>query len=92
MFLGEDDTHGRQLWITDGTEAGTKRVSPFPGTDPTSQVYEIGATDGYAAAVVYAPEDNGYQLWTYRLGDGATTRGFQTRRNARITSSRWEIE
>lgn len=68
LFPGHDDDHGFELWVTDGTTAGTSRVkdinpgtstsfgSPFPafqGFDFNGKAYFL-ANDG----------TNGPQLWT----------------------------
>jgi ELWxxDGT repeat protein len=61
-FLADDGFHGRELWVTDGTEGGTVLVHDHnPGTAHTS-------IDYYAAngnTLYYLPSDpaTGYEPW-----------------------------
>ena len=63
VFFAKDPAHGRELWRTDGTEAGTallKDLYPGPGSpDVTSCMVEV---DG---ALVFTTEtyDQGIELW-----------------------------
>ncbi|HSK79857.1 MAG TPA: ELWxxDGT repeat protein, partial [Thermoanaerobaculia bacterium] len=61
LFRAEDDTHGYELWITDGTPAGTallKDIHPAGGSNPTN-------LSALGPAVYFAASDgaNGTELW-----------------------------
>lgn len=52
FFVGTDDKHGRELWKTDGTEAGTELVKDiYTGPDGSSpfNLTEVGSTLFFAA-------------------------------------------
>jgi ELWxxDGT repeat protein len=70
LFLAEDPQHGRELWSTDGTPAGTQRVADLcPG--PCSGLFStpVVAGERYFLAVVEAPERRA--LW---VGDDSGLR------------------
>jgi ELWxxDGT repeat protein len=55
-FTADDGTNGRQLWKTDGTEAGTQRVSDVPNTDVSMEPVPLGAVNG---KLVFAARQSG---------------------------------
>jgi ELWxxDGT repeat protein len=61
FFVAEDDAHGRELWVTDGTSAGlVKDIWPGPtGSEPQWLVSSQGR-------VYFAANDpaHGFELWT----------------------------
>ena len=66
FFAADDGVHGEELWVTDGTAAGTKMVKDInPGTN-TSDVNWLTRFNDKA---VFAADDgtNGYELW---ISDG----------------------
>ncbi len=70
FFAGRDDTHGRELWRTDGTAAGTRLVadlSPGGSASEPSRVVEVGRRAYFTAD----DGTHGRELWR---SDG-TTRG-----------------
>ena len=90
LFLGEDPGHGVELWITDGTGAGTRRLTdvcpgPCNGFSATSTDVDLGSFQGrtYLHAIPSTSTDPypGDDLW---VTDG-TPEG--TRRVAGYTPS-----
>ena len=62
FFTAEDDTHGRELWVTDGTPEGTTLVKDvYVGSD-SSDPAELTEVDG---ALFFVADDgiNGQELW-----------------------------
>lgn len=67
LFFATDATHGRELWITDGTEGGTSLLKDInsgtnssvqgPGNDPTPVA--LGSNDFFAAS----DGTDGVELW-----------------------------
>jgi ELWxxDGT repeat protein len=62
LFVAITDAHGRELWITNGTTAGTTLVKDiYPGTSDSnpSYLHNSGST------VFFTADDgtNGYELW-----------------------------
>lgn len=67
FFIGEDAAHGRELWVTDGSSAGTRRVADVrPGPlgifDPAKRLWIQGRGDG----VIFAADDglHGVEPWS----------------------------
>jgi len=61
-FAADDDTSGRELWQTDGTEAGTTRVKDiYPGSGSS---HASGLT-AFRGGLYFAAEDgtSGTELW-----------------------------
>ncbi|MCB0455331.1 MAG: T9SS type A sorting domain-containing protein [Flavobacteriaceae bacterium] len=61
LFMASDDANGRELWITDGTEAGTSLLKDiYPGTANSNipLLYKIGET-----VYFYASTLSGGGLW-----------------------------
>jgi ELWxxDGT repeat protein len=69
FFVARDGVHGRELWKSDGTAAGTVMVKNiFPGDEPSDPrgITAVGATVFFAAA----HPDHGTELWR---SDGTAT-------------------
>jgi len=73
FFSATDNVHGNELWVTDGTEAGTRLVSDiFPGSTG-SNPYDLAAFNGrlvYGADGLYGAEpwiSNGTSAGTYMI-------------------------
>jgi ELWxxDGT repeat protein len=61
-FVFDDDAHGRELWKTDGTAAGTALVSDaFPGAQG-SNPHDL-TPDGNALLLAAAPDADGSEAW-----------------------------
>jgi len=69
LFAGKDREHGRELWVTDGTAAGTRLLMDIRPGSPSSEPSEITligdrfflrAGDGHVDAHGFADAD----LWT----------------------------
>ncbi|MBS41850.1 MAG: hypothetical protein CMH83_01490 [Nocardioides sp.] len=71
-FLADDGVHGRELWRTDGTAAGTARLTDLAPGDADAEIDMLGAvTVGDRLYVVASDPDHGRELWTsngYRGG------------------------
>ncbi|MDR1718875.1 MAG: T9SS type A sorting domain-containing protein [Dysgonamonadaceae bacterium] len=66
FFAASDATHGEELWVTDGTAAGTKMVKDInPGTSGS----DVNWLSRFNDKVVFAANDgtNGMELW---ISDG----------------------
>ncbi|RMG45411.1 MAG: hypothetical protein D6718_07605 [Acidobacteria bacterium] len=76
FFAAEDPGAGRELWITDGTEAGTRRVKdiePGPGSSSPHDLTALGNLVLFAASTTDAGEElwasDGTEAGTARLAD-----------------------
>lgn len=68
FFVHDDGSHGRELWATDGTAAGTRLVRDINPGLPDGEIYSITAFNG--AAYFWANDGtNGMELWR---SDGST--------------------
>ena len=71
LFTANDGTHGFQLWVTDGTTAGTMMVDDIDPTPPSPGLrYPVAYGPRYLVAldnsrVLFSANDgtHGYQLW-----------------------------
>ncbi|HEX7186033.1 MAG TPA: ELWxxDGT repeat protein [Thermoanaerobaculia bacterium] len=73
FFAASDEEHGRELWVSDGTEAGTRLVKDiFPG-DRSSVPDQLAAIPG---GLVFAASDDvhGQEVWR---SDGTAAGTFQ---------------
>jgi ELWxxDGT repeat protein len=62
-FTVDDRVHGNELWVTDGTQAGTQLASDLtPGSEGTSFQWLAGAPHGLYFAT-YAPGNYANHLW-----------------------------
>lgn len=69
-FDGEDDIHGVELWVTDGTKLGTKmfaEINPYDHSMPLS-MYQFG---DYIYCMANGGHD-GWQLWAANGKPGGT--------------------
>jgi len=72
LFVADDGAHGRELWATDGTAAGTALVLDICAgacsSDP--QYLTPFSSDGY---VYFSADDgvHGHELWVWRGGNDA---------------------
>ncbi len=69
FFVGDDDEHGQEIWVTDGTPAGTKMVLDiFPGPNSSSITQFFAMND----IVYFAASDSvhGREVWR---SDGTAT-------------------
>ncbi|MCA9213603.1 MAG: peptidylprolyl isomerase, partial [Planctomycetales bacterium] len=66
MFTAETEEHGRELWISDGTEAGTSLVRDIlPGTDGGFDGSEFDRLIEVDGILFFAGiDDDGRELWT----------------------------
>jgi len=71
FFTASDDDYGRELWMTDGSKEGTKRVTDImPGKDGSNPdaLTVIGDTIFYSAF----HKDFGRELWKTNISTGQT--------------------
>ncbi|MFM7075649.1 MAG: ELWxxDGT repeat protein [Planctomycetaceae bacterium] len=74
FFNATDGVHGSELWETDGTSAGTKRVSDIhPGAAGSNPV--ILGDDGLTLFFTAADGAHGRELWRLRLSLAPTVLG-----------------
>jgi ELWxxDGT repeat protein len=67
-FLADDGVHGNELWVSDGTTAGTKLVKDInPGIESSFPIY-LKVFNGSLIFQAYNP-DQGVELW---ISDGST--------------------
>jgi ELWxxDGT repeat protein len=73
LFSGVDPDHGAELWQTDGTPAGTRRVADLNPGAASSAPSEFFATGD---RVFFSADDgvHGRELWTLRVGDAVPCR------------------
>jgi ELWxxDGT repeat protein len=63
-LTGYDPTHGAQLWVSDGTQAGTTRLTSFGQLPPYMAQQGIGGLTAVGTKVYFLANDNtGRQLW-----------------------------
>lgn len=62
FFSADDDRHGRELWISDGTTVGTTMVKDIhPGAEGWATMTPVGVAG--TAFFVADDGDHGYELW-----------------------------
>ncbi len=67
VFVAGDGVHGRELWTSDGTEAGTRLVKDiYPG--PLDSTFGVGMT--VAGPAVFFRADDGEHGWELWRSDG----------------------
>jgi ELWxxDGT repeat protein len=71
-FVADDGTHGRELWVTDGTEGGTQLVREHHPLSTGSSISHMAANGN---VLYYVPNDavTGAEVWRTE-GTAATTR------------------
>lgn len=65
-FAATTEGQGRELWLTDGTEAGTALVKDiFPGAQNGLHFYPAGLAEALGSNVYFSASDgvNGFELW-----------------------------
>ncbi|MDR2087317.1 MAG: T9SS type A sorting domain-containing protein [Dysgonamonadaceae bacterium] len=75
FFAASDAAHGEELWVTDGTVAGTKMVKDIQPGAASSDINEIAR---FNDKVVFAANDgtNGSELW---ISDGTEEGTYQVK-------------
>jgi len=63
LFVGDDGTHGLELWVTDGTDGGTTLVEDLAAGATDSAIYEVTAIGGGKALFRLADAASGLELW-----------------------------
>ncbi|HWL69379.1 MAG TPA: hypothetical protein VNS22_13480 [Geminicoccus sp.] len=64
LFVATDGTHGFELWVTDGTEAGTALVKDIlPGTDGQQNILGITDLGDGRASFLSKNAAGGYGIW-----------------------------
>jgi ELWxxDGT repeat protein len=63
MFLADDGIHGNELWITDGTAAGTKLVKDINEGEASSGPDEFFALGNGKFLFIATTEEHGRELW-----------------------------
>lgn len=104
-FTAEDATHGEELWVTDGTVAGTKMVKDIYPGEISSDVKYITRFNDKVVFQATANEDDGAELWisdgteegTYMLLDinilgGSKPQGFIQLNEAQFLFSAVDVE
>lgn len=78
-FTLHDGVHDREVWVSDGTVAGTRRLSDFQADDPFFQPFYARPTLRPPAAVAggrlfFGAEDaeHGWELWAVELPEEGT--------------------
>ena len=62
FFRGWDAEHGEELWVSDGSQAGTRRVADIaPGSADSLPI--VGAAHDGALYFIAQQPGSGYQLW-----------------------------
>jgi ELWxxDGT repeat protein len=64
VFLNVDAAHGLELWSSDGTEAGTRRLTNMPEGKPAGTVVAAGSSIFFAGT-----DRHGNELWVSRNGE-----------------------
>lgn len=71
-FTAKDATHGEELWVTDGTAAGTKMVKDIYPGEFSSDVKYITRFNDKVVFQATANEDDGAELWISDGTEGGT--------------------
>ncbi len=73
VFVAADGIHGRELWTSDGTEAGTQLVKDIhPG--PLDSTFGVGMTVAGNAVFFRADDgEHGWELWRSDATEAGTT-------------------
>jgi ELWxxDGT repeat protein len=75
LFVADDAVHGRELWISDGTEHGTRLVRDIhPGTDGSFPLIEALNLVVWRGRAYFTASDgvHGDELWTTDGTEGGT--------------------
>src|SRR6478672_10323876 len=70
FFTADDGVHGRELWVSDGSSAGTHMVKDiFPGVDADYAPYWPGGLTPVGGLLYFSATDgvHGYEPW---ISDG----------------------
>lgn len=75
-FFAEDDTHGLELWVSDGTEQGTHMVIDVNATSESSILYHTPNLMSIKVSILTVANNklyfiandgiHGYELWQSR--------------------------
>lgn len=72
-FVASDSSHGRELWVTDGTVEGTKLFHDFAQGPQNSDVYELEPVDRKLYIAVNSDWFREHHLWVYDGSSGEPT-------------------
>ncbi len=62
-FVADDGEHGRELWVSDGTEAGTRMVEDILPGAGSGRPTELAVVDGLLLFSAHAGDAHGVEPW-----------------------------
>jgi ELWxxDGT repeat protein len=77
FFAADNGSLGKELWVTDGTDQGTRRVSDINSGDASSDPTDLVSFNGF---LYFSADDgvNGRELWRSDGTDAGTVRIFNS--------------